>query len=741
MVEIMLEARDYYLPLEIIYDSIDHRIYDLSERMSKQFSSLMEPIQRRLLDIENLVLRDGWTNHDENDEAVHVQLNDLRSKYEEMRRRHASFKIIAEQKRRENHIIRAVTLLGCLNDPVDQQLGLGPTERLQEVLQLAKEGYFNESSIILNSLHGSTEAYRTTAMVASLSEGVVDLRDTDLSQVDFERVDFTGTRTKLSPRQEADFLTPSNRMQRYRLMYDYARTGNIEDFDRLISQCSLDINCCDDRGSTALMHTCVLKHFDMMRHMMQKYNARIDIKTPKGWDIVSVLCSNVRNHSTEDASVYRNMIDYFVQHHSVELTLHNIVRLADSHRLEQYLRGVQSEVNTRYVTIAERRDAFHTILTSRCLASRDTVADIAAVNNDVASLTILHEFLFPWGLETGGRYPHPLWTACNKGSEGAALFIARLAPQLLAIPYGSTTPLKTAVKSGHIALAKLLRETFRNETNHQMEIEFAVAFHDQDWLEHYFTQQQVQAGAMANRTSRQLHELSLALLFAAKYGWIDYMEDMVIRYHIDLNYRFQSQYTGKRVVDVLIEEFNDESGEGDPIRLSLSWLFGTSLPQNTFHDRALHLNESHPTSPPLIIAAIQYRKLSLVNMILRYNPDLSNNILDSMGRTSLICFLSTIESMMEDLSRPIEDNNMEGEVDSAAVRLQQLCTDTLNAMFRLNADLMVRNPLDGSTPMHYGAAIGQSVVALIQSGIISARNRSGITPQDISRITGTNIIW
>jgi ankyrin repeat protein len=342
--QFMLVARDFILPEEVLSLSIDRKTYNFEEEISSSKLFLQE-VQRVM----------SWLSPVTHDEVL--ALSSLQDNIQRLLTLQAMVLSERSQRRDENNVFRRNIYLATLNADEDVALRQGPTERLAEVMRLSRVPIFLTST-----------AQPLYESLATRRPYIVDLQFTDLSRVDFSKIDFTGVYSIVTKDQEFRFLSEANRHQRYALLYEFARTGDADSLSHLVCECNLDVNVCDPRGTSALMHACIARQALTAKQLVAQHNARVDTLTPSGWDVVSTLCAVRDPHTGEMDRVSREIAEFLVSEAKAKVSVHNAARLGSLQRLKKF-------------SLKE--------LQLLCPATEYSVAHIAARDNNVDILQFL----------------------------------------------------------------------------------------------------------------------------------------------------------------------------------------------------------------------------------------------------------------------------------------------------------------------------------------------------------------
>ncbi|KIE04882.1 hypothetical protein NF27_FI00020, partial [Candidatus Jidaibacter acanthamoeba] len=205
ILNVMLKEREYSLAEDVISFIIFNKLYHLYNTITdmSQFIS----------DVE--IVLDEF-NKEQKEEVIELLVNIKRIRKE--------YLADEEQVKRRNDIRSIEEHLDHLNDEADIALGAGPTDRLDTVLNIARE-----------------------------SNQPVDLTEVDLEQIDFNRIDFSeleDTNLIMTVEQENKHLSVEQREQRYRRLFERAKNGDIAGVEESLSKGS-NINTSGEYNKTA----------------------------------------------------------------------------------------------------------------------------------------------------------------------------------------------------------------------------------------------------------------------------------------------------------------------------------------------------------------------------------------------------------------------------------------------------------------------------------------------------------
>ena len=743
MLQRMLQARNYYLPEEVLSLSIDRKTYNFEEEISSS-KIYMEDMQKNFIYIQVKSEHGRITVEHLNERIIHIKQRQA--------------EILEERKLRrdENNIYRRNVYLGQLNAELDPVLKQGPTERLSEVMKLSR---------------------------GKKQYAVVDLRFTDVSRVNFDKIDFTNVYSQLTIEQERLYLTPSNRFQRYTLLYEFARTGNIDDLDCLVSECVLDINVQDERGTTALMHACIFKQENMVKHLIEKYKAKHDIKTPTGWDVISTLCS-VRDADAPGKvdAISRRIAEFLIEKAGAKISVHNAARIGRVDLLKTF-----SKKELHSIDKATECSVAH-------IASRDNNCEILSYLFDVKfnfeqTHGLISSLLHRSGNNNSNNThnnddenepedakPSALWVACENGCIEAAKLIITRCPRLKDKSYRHLTPVKIALKQGHMQLVRELKAL-----GVMIDVEIAVALEDKQWIVAYLNALDAQvnnasitttsssttnsnaatvdgtpvqphtpsakeakeaaiaAAALQQAELRKKQELCQTLLFACKYRWIQLVQDLIREYDVDLNHRFEKEYRN-RAVDIVCSQ-------GD-VKLMSIFLEYVNIRFN--------LNESHPLCPSLIFTAINKKHWDILKMLLDKKPNLScthihdktvlHSFLAVADDAAMVSNTTTTNSNSSNNSGNNSGNNAlmsPGFIGNNSTSCSTLLSSSLRyeivkQMLDQGASVLAMDSF-GNTPLHYAARVGDDIASLILRAFMNVKNEDKKSAIEIAEDNGIEV--
>jgi ankyrin repeat protein len=382
----VLENRNFYLPNEVLSLAIDHKLYML------QFS--MDQLKLQLQYYNESI--DSYPKEDR------VPLNErfisTRAKAKEM---HETL----EKARVDNNRLRIQLFLADLNAPKDAELGYGPTERLIECLNLAK----------------------------MISNTIVDLVGKDLSKIDFSKIDLSGAEISITPEDEKKYFPEKLIHQRYALMFNYARLGLAKELEAYIVNGNLDVNR-QEPGSlrTALSYACGNGHFTLAKVLIDKYHARLDLKTAHNWTVLDFLASAAGTRSLSESFVEGYEFLEYLLEKGLRLTVHQAADIGDLEKLKGF-------------SVEE--------LKSRCSTRNKSVVQIAAEKGNVQLLRYLKQKMVP--LDDGGD-ENPLWVAAELGHDAVVAELAQSCPALLHKKNANMTPIQIALQCKQFTVVAIL---------------------------------------------------------------------------------------------------------------------------------------------------------------------------------------------------------------------------------------------------------------------------------------------
>jgi ankyrin repeat protein len=473
----MMEKRKFFLANEILSLAIDRKLYQLQ-------CTLDEFKERLNYFIESV-------------DSFPPEMQDtLRTASTEMYKQTKIVKEELEMKRTENNRTRIQFYLADLNLPADPELGYEATDRLIECINLA--------NMIPNT--------------------VVNLMGKELSNIDWNRIDIScGVILALKPEDEQK-LPKRFIEQRYRIMLGHARAGRLKEIDDYITLGRLDPNYQDpDSLRTALGYACRGGHFDVCKLLIEKHNARIDLKTAFGWNLVSVLSEAAASRTEQGWEFLQYLIN-----RGAALNVFQAAAIGDIDKLKSF-------------PVAE--------LHGKCPVRDATVLEIASNTGNVEVIQYLIDNTIPLMDSITGS--NPLWIAAERGRDAAVSLLVTTCPTLAEMKCKNLTPIQAALENRHF---KVVQTLYPFEPKAVSNPQLIVAVGNFEVVQEMITEA-LQERKQDPMSKENIHQL---LYYACMYGRDAIFKQVLTRCGekiVDFNYRYKENYD-RRLVDQACESGN-----------------------------------------------------------------------------------------------------------------------------------------------------------------------------------------
>ncbi|MBA8667808.1 ankyrin repeat domain-containing protein [Holosporaceae bacterium 'Namur'] len=705
MVEEMLKERGYSLPEDVISFVIFNKLYQLYNAIADSSQTIG--------DVEGIVEE----LDEERGEKIRRNIDILKNLRKENLRDENDVKSYHDLKSIENHKKH-------LNDSEDIAIGAGATDRLEVILDIAKE-----------------------------SKQEVDLRDIDLANIDFKRIDFSelGIKLLLTVEQENKYLSMEQRQQRYSVLFERASNGDVEGVEEALSR-GLNINTGGEYKKTALVYACEAGRYGVVRWLVER-GADVKVLSQGERSLLMHVCSATVSNEVNKKEERVKVINYLIEQgadinlrdregmtalmhacvsgqlpaieklieNGAEVNIANamgrtalmvagyhgwleIVKIlvekgADINArtdagwkiIEGLLHGEQPENIKQIVEYLMSKGAELSVHNAIKLGDIKKIEsfskdELEVINDDMRGGAVhaaaregrvdVLEILRKKGVnlrQVDVYGSNALHIACEVGKVDIVGYLIREGLDVN-VMVGKSTPIQIAIKSGNLQIASMLKKA-----GAKPDLESMVALQDK-----YLILRVLEGSNVPNEIKAQLLHL------CCKYNWVEVTKDLIEKYEVSIN----EEVEGVRAIEIACELGNVETVE---------------LLMKYKESKGLELNND--TKEPLLFKAINKNDERILNILL------------SNGADASIVYGWLKEDALLYAMRMINRN----KVDICKV---------VKRLIESGADLSHKDSR-GNTVLHYIAEEGNEDLArIVLEGFKNIKNSEGKTAAQIAKEKG-----